>query len=174
MDKDQNLTAWMTGYRRCGGVRKLHPLDAVEHPLIRPVGSQCVEAVYDEWGIELPVGIEEVAKLVKTEWPEDLSWKVEEVEGAYRFKDPFRFKTVMFYLLARLGGAKKTEAVSLVRRLAAKEGECLVESLYDLMFRCRLAGHNCEKLVPTYAKIARSFAEVLPVEKRRGGGGNTA
>jgi hypothetical protein len=168
MDKTQNLTAWLPSYKQCGNIKKYNPFDATENPYIKSIGP-CVEVVYDEWGIELPVGIEEVAKFIKAVQPED--WKVE-VEGSiYKFKDMAIFKAVVFYLLARTGGAKKTEAMLLVRHFG-REGECLVDSLYDILLRCRLVEYNCENLVPTYAKIARSFVEVLPTRERRRRGGD--
>jgi len=176
MENTQKLTAWLES-RQCGGVKKYNPFSVEEHPLIKPAGSQCVEIIHDEWGIELPIGIEEVAELIRTAWPGELGgWKIELTEeNAYRFKDLSMFRAVVFYLLARQGGAKKTEAKLLVECCSTWEGECLVESLYDRLRRYYIEAHSCEKLISAYAKIIKDFVDVLPEEKRRRrGGGRTA
>ncbi len=179
MDKTQNLTMWLPNYKQCSNVRKYNPFDVEDRPIIRPVGPQCIEAIRDEWGIELPIEFEEVAKLVKAVWPEEPGWKIEEVKGetgsVYKFRDLSRFNVVMFYVLARQGGAKKTEAKLLIEYFGAREGECLVESLYDRLWRCHLEGYSCKHLISAYAKIIRGFVDVLPEEKRgRKGKGRTA
>ncbi len=166
MDKTQNLTMWLHN-KPCGGIEKYNPFDVEEYPVIKFVGPQCVKVIHDEWGIELPIEVEELAKFIKAMWPEELGWKIEEMENAYRFKDLSRFKAVLFYLLARLGGAKKSEALLLVRHFSAWEGECLIESLYDRLRRYYLESRY-ENLISAYAKIIKDFVNVIPEEKRRG------
>ncbi len=168
MDKTQNLTMWLPNYKQCSNVKKYNPFDVEDHPIIKPVGSQCIEVIRDEWGIELSIEFEEVDKFVKAMWPEE-SWKIEEVKGetgsVYKFKDLSLFNAVMFYVLARHGGAKKAEAKLLVKYFG-KEGECLVESLYSRLWRCYLEEHDCGNLISAYAKIVRGFVDVLPRDKK--------
>ncbi|MFP3193459.1 MAG: hypothetical protein RXR02_10145 [Thermoproteus sp.] len=130
--------------------------------LIRRRGPRRVAVVAAEGRFEVGIPLEEVAGFLRRLWPWEFGRHVEEGEGELVFRDRVPFERALVYLLARRGRLPPSDAEFLAASLRLHETALLADALLYRLWLCRSEGGDCRRVVDAFAKMAKTYREILP------------